>query len=152
MTNRHDVRVSLHSELAADRPIMLNFIYTTCTTICPVLSATFSQAQSELEVETMRPRLVSITIDPEHDTPSKLRDYARKIDAGPDWRFLTGELGAIIAIQQAFDAYRGDKMSHMPLTFLRVTPKDPWVRLDGFTSAADLAREYRDLLSVSDGT
>jgi protein SCO1 len=41
--------------------------------------------------------------------------------------------------------YRGDKMNHQPVTFLRAHPGQPWLRLDGFASAADILREYRQL-------
>jgi len=52
-----------------------------------------------------------------------------------------------IAVQRAFDVYRGDKMNHLPTTFLRASPGQPWVRLDGFAGAADILREYRQLTS-----
>jgi protein SCO1/2 len=138
--------VPLSSELEPDEPVMVTFIFTTCTTICPVLSATFSAARGLLEGEKVKPRMVSISIDPEYDTPARLQDYAQRYKAGPGWRFLTGDLDAIIAVQRAFDAYRGDKMSHEPLTFLRASPEEPWVRIEGFASAADLVEEYRGLV------
>lgn len=140
--------IALTGELSADTPILLNFIFTTCTAVCPVLSATFSQAQAALASEPVKARMVSISIDPEHDTPERLRVYAERFRAGPGWRFFTGDLDSIIAVQKAFDAYRGDKMNHIPLTFLRAPGADDWVRLEGFTSGADLVREYRELVAL----
>jgi protein SCO1/2 len=90
--------------------------------------------------------MVSISIDPEYDTPARLQNYAKRYKAGPEWQFLTGDLDTIMAVQQAFDAYRGDKMSHEPLTFLRASPRGPWVRIEGFASASELVREYRELM------
>ena len=66
--------------------------------------------------------MVSISIDPEYDTPEALNAYARRFDAGPQWEFLTGSLDDSIAVQKAFDADRGDKMNHAPLTLFRATP------------------------------
>jgi protein SCO1/2 len=138
--------VTLRSELAEqDRPVILNFIFTTCGAVCPVMSATFSQVQAALGPERDAVRMLSISIDPEEDTPAALKAYAGKYGAGPQWRMLTGSLDDSIAVQRAFGVYRGDKMNHQPATFLRAAPDQPWVRLDGFASAADILREVGQL-------
>jgi protein SCO1/2 len=147
LTGTNGEKVSLRSELDKG-PVMVNFIFTTCTTICPTLSATFAEVQDRLAAEGVKGvRLVSISIDPEHDTPDRLKRYAEKYGAGPDWRFLTGSLADSITVQRAFDAYRGDKMNHVPLTLMRVSPKSAWVRIDGFESAANLVSEYQREMS-----
>jgi len=138
--------VSLRNELD-DKPVILNFIFTSCGAICPVMSTTFSQVQTALGPERDKVRMVSISIDPEQDTPAVLKAYAGKYSAGPQWQLLTGSLDNSIAVQRAFDVYRGDKMGHTPATFLRAKAGQPWVRLDGFASAADILREYRQLAS-----
>jgi protein SCO1/2 len=140
-------RVSLAAVLREDAPTFVNFVFTTCSTICPVMSATFAQVQRQLGAERDRVRMISISIDPEHDSPEKLSAYARRHDAGPHWRFLTGAAADIVAVLQAFDAYRGNKMSHEPLTLLRASPSGAWVRLDGLATAADLMAEYRRMVA-----
>lgn len=137
--------VALRTLLDTDEPVMLNFIFTSCTAICPVMSSTFSQVQAKNGSLGKPIRLISISIDPEHDTPARLKDYGRQFDAGPQWTMLTGRLEDSITVQRAFDAYRGDKMNHEPATFLRTGKSAPWLRLDGFASADDLLREYRRL-------
>jgi cytochrome oxidase Cu insertion factor (SCO1/SenC/PrrC family) len=140
-------RISLISLLHADeKPLLLNFIFTSCPGICPVMSATFSRFQQELGVEAMRQvRMLSISIDPEYDTPEVLREYAGTYRAGPQWQFLTGSLKDVIAVQKAFNSYFGSKMSHDPLTFLRAAPDTPWIRLQGLTRVSDLIGEYQML-------
>jgi protein SCO1/2 len=134
--------VPLRALLAADEPVMLNFIFTTCTAICPVMSRIFAKVPAELGHASDRVRFVSVSIDPEQDTPKRLAEYARRFGAGPRWRFLTGTVADVVAVERAFDAFRGDKMNHEPLTLLRAGPGQPWVRIDGFASPAELAREY----------
>lgn len=134
-------RVPLRAELDREGPLLLQFLFSTCATVCPVLTGTLAAAQDRLPGV----RMVSISIDPEQDTPARLREYAARFHAGRQWRFLTGRLEDVVAVQDAFDAYRGDKMRHLPLTFLRASPHDPWVRLDGFLSAAELDAEVRRL-------
>ncbi|MEO5573965.1 MAG: SCO family protein [Gammaproteobacteria bacterium] len=138
---------SMLTELDAGKPIMLNFVFTTCTAVCPVITATFSQVRDKLGREASALKMISISIDPEHDTPERLSSYAHRYHAGPEWRFLTGSLDNALLLQKAFDAYRGGKMSHLPVTFLRGSQDTSWIRLEGYASADDLLREYRTLTS-----
>lgn len=139
--------VSLRDVLAADGPVMVNFIFTTCGAICPVMSATFAKVPGKLGGEGKKLRMISISIDPEHDTPEQLKAYAKNYGATPRWQFLTGTPERIEAVQRAFDNYRGDKMNHVPLAYLRAAPGKQWVRIEGFASADDLAREYRSIVT-----
>jgi protein SCO1/2 len=133
--------------LGVDQPVMLNFIFTSCTTICPVMTSTFREVERQLGPDREQVQLVSISIDPEYDTPARLAEYARARGAGEPWVFLTGDLASIRKTQTAFDAYRGNKMNHVPLTFLRAAPDEPWLRIDGFAAASDIMREYRGLMT-----
>jgi protein SCO1/2 len=133
--------VSLPEELNDGRPVVMNFIYTSCTTICPLTSQVFEQFQKRLGNARDSVHLVSISIDPEEDTPARLRSYAKQFDAARGWDHYTGTLAASVAVQRAFGAYLGDKMSHTPLTLLRESPGKPWIRIDGFASADDLLAE-----------
>ena len=135
--------VALSDELNDGRTVFVNFVYTTCTTYCPVLSHTFSQLQKKLGHDISKVHLLSISIDPERDSPEHLVEYAKKFKAGPHWQHYTGTLDASLAIQKAFDVYRGDKMNHPPVALMRIAPGKPWLRFDGFATADELAAEYR---------
>jgi protein SCO1/2 len=146
LVDQHGHKQSVAQLLATQKPVLLDFIYTTCTAICPVMSATFQQVQRALGEDADKVLMVSVSIDPEQDTPSALADYAQRFNAGPQWVFVTGSLEDSITMEKAFDAYRGDKMNHAPLTLLRVAPNSPWIRFDGFANAADLTKEIRAAL------
>jgi protein SCO1/2 len=133
--------VRLPQELNDGRPVVLSFVYTSCTTVCPVTSATLAELQRRLGAARDSVHLVSITIDPEFDTPARLREYAKQFGAGPEWQHYTGTLTASRAAQRAFDVYRGDKMNHSPATLVRATPGAQWVRIDGFATAEQLLAE-----------
>ncbi|MEI8296881.1 MAG: SCO family protein [Pseudomonadota bacterium] len=139
--------VSLKDAIGDDRPVLVNFIYTTCTTICPLSSQVFAQFQSKLGAAKAKVHLVSFSIDPEQDTPARLVEYAQKFHAGPNWEHFTGTVEASVAVQRSFDAYRGDKMNHGPLTLMRAAHGKQWVRFDGFASADELLAEYQDLIA-----
>jgi protein SCO1/2 len=128
--------------------IFLNFIFTTCTTICPVMSSTFQQVQDKLGSSLNEVRMVSISIDPENDTPAKLKEYAAKYKAGERWSFLTGSLENSLKVQKAFGVFAGEKMSHKPITFMKAKGSDThWVRLEGLAEAGQIIDEYTKLKS-----
>jgi protein SCO1/2 len=133
--------VTLRALLDTGQPVALNFIFTTCSTICPVMTATFAQMRRELGEAGAKLRLVSISIDPEYDRPEKLKAYAELFHAGPDWAFLTGDDADISAVLQSFDALKGSKMNHRPLTLLKSPQSASWIRIDGLASGSDLAQE-----------
>ncbi len=139
--------VSLPRELDDGRPVLLNFIFTTCSSICPLTSRTLEEFQRKLGAEAARVHMMSISIDPEQDTPARLREYARKFHAGPAWHYYTGTVAASIAAQKAFDVYRGEKMSHTPVTLLRSAPGKPWLRIEGFVTPDELVDDYQKLLA-----
>jgi protein SCO1/2 len=139
-------QVALQTLLDEHAPVILNFIFTTCTTICPVMSATFQQVQEKLGQNRKDVRLVSISIDPENDTPAKLKKYADKYDAGSQWTLLTGSLENSVAAQKAFGVLAGEKMNHKPVTFIKEKGSvNQWLRIDGLAEADQIIKEYDQL-------
>lgn len=147
LTDANGKQVRILDAINIDEPLMVNFIFTTCPSICPVMSATFAQTKKQLGPVHDDIHFLSISIDPEYDTPKRLTAYAKKFNAGPEWQFLTGSLEDSIAVQRAFKAYRGEKMNHAPLTLLRASSDSPWVRVDGLATASDLVDEYHLLFT-----
>jgi protein SCO1/2 len=141
LVNQDGKKVRLRSLLETDKPVVVDFIYGTCTTICPVLSAGFASLQKRLGDDSSKVRLVSITIDPENDTPRVMKDYLERYHAKPGWEFLTGSRDDIDDVMEAFDAYFPNKMTHLPLNFIRSPADGKWIRLFGFMSSRDFLAE-----------
>ena len=142
LINQDGKKVNLKALTEQGQPVVVDFIYGTCTTICPVLSAGFSSFQRKLGPQTGKVRLISITIDPEHDTPKVMKDYLSRYRARPGWDFLTGSRQDIDRVMKAFNAYIPDKMSHYPINLVR-SPKDgSWLRLFGLLSSREFMQEY----------
>ena len=146
LINQDRQKIRLLDLLQADRPVLVDFIYGTCTTICPILSAGYSSLQRKLAPDQEKVQLISISIDPEYDTPEVMTDYLEKYQAKPGWQFLTGSRADIDKVMRAFDAYVPNKMSHYPITFLHAPGADHWVRIYGLIGTADLLHEYQGLL------
>ncbi len=138
-------KLSFIKELDDGRPVVMNFIFASCSAICPMLSHVFSKVQDKLGKSSQKFHLVSISIDPENDTPAKLTEYAHKFEAGSNWDFYTGTVETSLAIQKAFNVYRGDKMNHSSVILMRAEPGKSWLRLDGFMSPDEVIHEYVEL-------
>ncbi|MGH7916414.1 MAG: SCO family protein, partial [Candidatus Binataceae bacterium] len=90
LMNQYGQSLSLAS--LKGRPVLIDFIYTTCPTLCPLLTAKFASVAKLLGARLgTKVNLVSITLDPEHDHPKQLLAYAKSHEANhPGWLFLTG--------------------------------------------------------------
>jgi protein SCO1/2 len=86
------------------RPVLLDFVFTRCPGPCPIQTARLVEVQRKLPPEVAaRVRFVSVSLDPEHDTPERLRAYAQKHGADlASWSFLTGEPARVQAVLDAY--------------------------------------------------
>ena len=142
LINQDNVRVSLRNLLSSDSPVLVDFVYTTCTTICPVLSINFANFQKTIIEERGTTRLVSISIDPEFDTPKAMKAYLKRYNAQPGWDFLTGARDDISRVLKAFKVYTPNKMNHYPVILLKSPLDRRWVRVYGLIGTSELLVEY----------
>lgn len=137
--------VRIKEYLDIDQVVVVDFIFGTCTTICPVLSVGFSYFQKKTLNMGENVRLISFSIDPDNDTPEIMKDYLERYNGQPGWTIFTGKRQDIIDVLRGFDAYVSNKMDHYPLTIMRGPEDNRWVRLYGMLSASDLMKEYEQL-------
>jgi protein SCO1 len=135
--------VNLAEVLGQDKAVIVNFIYTSCTTVCPVMTATFLQLQRELAAQPVKPAFVSISVDPDFDTPKILKAYAAR--TGAEWRFLTGPRSTVLSALQSFEAWRGSKANHAAVVLMKAAGSARWTRVEGLAPAATLAQIWNGL-------
>ena len=138
--------VPLASLLDGSHPVVLEFFYTSCSTICGLQASALALARKKLDSSTL---FVSITLDPEYDTPARLAAYGSNFPVGPRWYLLTGRRADIQQVLTAFDArpFADNKMLHRPLVFIRPARGHQWVRIEGLTNSDQIAREVRDAVA-----
>jgi protein SCO1/2 len=98
LTDQHG-RMVRNADLRG-KVVVVDFIYTRCPLpdVCPRLSANFALLQRRFREQSgFNLLLLSVTVDPDFDTPDVLADYARRWAAGPGWRFLTGDVAKLAA-------------------------------------------------------
>ncbi len=143
LINQEGKNVRIRSLLETGKPVIVDFIYGTCTTICPVLSACYTNLQNKLGANSGKVHLVSISIDPENDSPRVMREYLKRYRAKPGWDFLTGSRKDIDAVMKGFDAYIPNKMSHYAVTFIHMPQEKSWIRINGITSTSEFIEEIK---------
>ena len=93
-------------------------------------------------------QLVSISVDPDNDTPAKLLEFADSYKAGAGWFFLTGEQENLDQVTRRLGAYNSLAEAHSPLFLLGNVSREHWVKMRPSASVATLAAEVRKLLAV----
>jgi cytochrome oxidase Cu insertion factor (SCO1/SenC/PrrC family) len=131
-------QLNFYSDLVKDKIVAINFIFTTCTTICPPLTATFRRVQQDAATRGVEVQLISISVDPTTDTPERLRDFAAKFKAGPNWAFVTGDKARIDSVLQALGAAVSNKNDHPPMIIIGNDASNYWTRAYGLTSPVKL--------------
>jgi protein SCO1/2 len=102
--------VRFFNDLLRDKVVVINFIYTSCPDVCPLETSRLAELQGILADRVGRDVFMySISIDPEHDTPEVLAEYAARFGAGPGWLFLTGKKEDITLVRRKLSLYREKK-------------------------------------------
>lgn len=133
-----------YSELVKDRIVAMNFIFTSCTTICPTLGANFARVQSLLG-DSKEISLISVSIDPVNDTPPRLAAWSSRLGAKPGWTLVTGESTDIDTLLKSVGAFTPDKNDHGPLVVLGDDRTGKWQRMNAFAAPAKIAEALQSL-------
>jgi protein SCO1/2 len=152
LTSQDGTAVSLAS--FRGKVVALTFIYTECPDICPLLTQKMAQVQDELGADFGKKiAFVSITLDPAHDTPEILKDYAQFWGAKPEgWSFLTGAPEAVRDVTRRYGVFFAKKedgsVDHTQLTTL--IDADGQMRVQYLGARFDPEEFRRDLVSLAD--
>jgi protein SCO1/2 len=144
LTTQHGDKVRFYDDLIKGKIVAVNLIYTTCKYACPLETARLAQVYRLLGSRMGRDVFFySITIDPDHDTPAILKDYADKYDAGPGWLFLTGRPEDIDLISRKIGLYSkpnpSDPDGHTPHLLVGNEVTGQWLRHSGVDDPRFLA-------------
>ena len=139
LTDQDGRPVHVYSDLIRGRRVAMNFVFTTCTTICPPMGANFERLQKVLGARAGTDvRLISVSIDPQTDTPQRLKAWGAKFHAGPGWTLLTGRKEDVDRLLKALGVYTPDRADHSPLVLLGNEPANRWTRAYGLAAPAKM--------------
>jgi cytochrome oxidase Cu insertion factor (SCO1/SenC/PrrC family) len=146
--DQHGRRLRFYTDVLEGKVVVINFIFTRCTSICPLLTSAMKGVQERLSDLVGRDvHLVSVSVDPDHDTPEVLDAFARRYDVAPGWSFLTGKKENVDWILYKLGAYTGDKETHSALFLVGDTVTGRWTKVQGTAPPDEIASAARDLLA-----
>ena len=136
--------LNFYSDLVKGKVVAVNFVFTTCTAICPSLTATFRRVQQQLAEQKVPAQLISISVDPTVDTPERLQQFAAKFKAEPGWTFVTGTTSDIDSILKEFGVGVANKNDHTPMVLIGNDEAGYWTRAYGLSSPTALVKLIAD--------
>jgi len=124
-THEHQ-EVRFYDDLIKGKTVLINFMYTACQDACPLTTATLVQVQKAFGARVGRDIFMySLSVDPEHDTPEALGEYAKRFEVQPGWLFLTGVKANIARIRASFGDNPGleaSQSNHLSVIRLGIEP------------------------------
>jgi cytochrome oxidase Cu insertion factor (SCO1/SenC/PrrC family) len=140
--------VRFYSDMLQGKVVLISFIYTNCTEICPILMPNLVRIQELLGNRSVRDvSLISISVDPEDDTPEELKEYGEKYGAKPGWTFLTGKKENIDWVVYKLGQYTEDFEDHTLLFLLGDVKNARWAKVRGDMPPETIAARIFELLA-----
>src|SRR5262245_57068115 len=137
-----------YTDLVKDRVVAINFVFTTCTTICPPMGANFAKLQKLLGDRAGRDvHLISVSVDPNIDIPERMKAWGQKFGAGPGWTLVTGDREEITRLLKSLGVYTPNISDHSPLVLMGNDARNQWTRAYGLAAPAKLADLISDMAS-----
>jgi len=134
-------------DLVSDKIVVFDFIFTSCTTVCPVTTVLLSKAHDNLsDIGETDLAFISLSIDPNQDTPARLKAFAEERSA--NWTFVTGEKKVMDDLLVAMDAYTTNPEDHIPMLIIGDAKTGKFERHFGLPDPDAVEKRVRDLLKA----
>jgi protein SCO1/2 len=141
-------KVRFYSDVLKGKTVVINAFFTTCTSVCPPMNRNMEKIQEALGDRLGKDvLLVSISVDPETDTPPRLKEYAQKFHAKPGWFFLTGKKENVNWALYKVGQFVEDKQDHTTGIIIGNEKTGLWKKAFGLAKAADLVQIVDSVVS-----
>lgn len=138
-----------YEDLVRGKVALINTMFTSCPSICPPITANLLRVQALLKHRLPREVImVSITVDPDNDTPAVLTKYRARHGIGNGWTFLTGPQQAVDAVLAKLGDRDPDKNRHSGMLLLGDDNTRRWTRIPAMTDPAEIAAAVEKLLTA----
>ncbi|EYF00436.1 Cytochrome oxidase biogenesis protein Sco1/SenC/PrrC, putative copper metallochaperone [Chondromyces apiculatus DSM 436] len=128
LLDQHGRARHFYDDLLKRRKVLINFAFTACMGACPVMTQNLAKVQEMLRQRGEQVSILTITVDPENDTPAVLKQYATKYKAGPGWSFLTGTPEKVSAVLQLLGGKARQPSEHTAKLLIGDTSTGMWVK------------------------
>lgn len=149
LTDQTGKEVRLYSDLLEGKIVIINSFFATCPGSCPVMSATFRKIQSALGDRLGRDvHLISITVDPETDTPEQLRRFAKAASAERGWHFVTGDKENVQQALAKLGLLTETKETHTAIVLIGNEPKGVWKKAFGLAASDEIVKLVEEVVAA----
>ena len=140
--------MKFYSDVIKGKTVIINALFTTCTGVCPPMSRNFERIQQALGDRLGKDVfLVSLTVDPQTDTPPKLKEYAQRFHARPGWSFLTGKKENLDWALYKLGQYVEEKTQHTAIVIIGNESTGLWKKAFGLASADELMKLVEEVMN-----
>lgn len=134
--------VDLYNDVMKGHTVVINSFFASCTASCTVMAGNYSHLQKRFPDL----RLVSITVDPENDTPAALKKYAARMKANASWLFLTGSKEQVRAALAKLGLAVDARDAHSNVLLVGNLDTGLWKKVLGIAKQEDVATAVRSVI------
>jgi cytochrome oxidase Cu insertion factor (SCO1/SenC/PrrC family) len=140
--------VHFYDELLKGKVVLINFLFTTCKGVCSPMTANLARVQKYLGERVGREVvMISLSVDPQTDTPAVLKKYADQFHAQPGWYFLTGDKKNVDWVLYKLGGYTADKEQHSAVLIIGNEATGEWMKVHAMSSPTEIASAVTKLLA-----
>ena len=148
LINQDGQKLHFYSDVLKDKVVIVNAFFSTCTSVCPPMNRNLEKIQDALGDRLGKDVfLVSISVDPETDTPARLKEYSQRFHARPGWLFLTGKKENVDWALYKLGQYVETKNDHTTIVIIGNEPKGLWKKAFGLAKSDELIRIVDDVIN-----
>lgn len=140
-------QLNFYTDLIKHKTVAINFVFTSCTSSCPLSTAVFRQVQKGSGIQ--QAQLITISVDPVNDTPEKFLLFSKKFNAQQGWAFITGEKTVISGLLKNLGVYSASKNEHTNMVIVGNDATQTWTRLYGFPQADEIIVALKNVAGKS---
>lgn len=148
LVNQDGEKMRFYTDLLKGKVVIINSFFATCAGSCLPLNRNLEKLQAGLG-----PRMgevvyiLSISVDPTVDTPAQLKAYAKKLNAGPGWYFLTGDKETVEFVLKKIGHFVDDKQNHLNLFIIGNERTGLWKKAFGLAKSDELMKVVDSVLN-----
>ena len=147
LINQDGQKLRFYSDVLKDKVVIVSTFFTTCTSVCPPMNRNLEKIQEALGDRLGKEAfIVSISVDPETDTPLKLKEYANRFHARPGWIFLTGKKENVDWALYKLGQYVEKKDDHSTIVIIGNEPTGLWKKAMGMAKPDELMKVVEDVI------
>ena len=148
LVNQNGEKMRFYSDLLQGKTVIINSFFATCQGSCLPMTRNLEKVQEALSDRLGKDaRIISISVDPEVDTPAELKAFSKKFHARPGWYFLTGSKESVEFILKKLGQFVEDKNDHYNIFIIGNERTGLWKKAFGLAKSEDIVKVVESVVN-----